>query len=150
MPIKIIRQPEHVDALAELLKGRKLPLTVSWTQGAPRTGAQNRLAQKWYSEIAAQMGDRDREEVRSECKLVFGVPILRRDDVAFCESYDRILKPLGYDEKLEAIRVFDLPVTRLLNTKQMSEYMDQVQRHWLQQGVRLTDPEMLKYEEEFL
>jgi hypothetical protein len=70
--------------------------------------------------------------------------------VAFCESYDRILKPLGYDEKLEAIRVFDLPVTRLLNTKQMSEYMDQVQRHWLQQGVRLTDPEMLKYEEEFL
>lgn len=149
MPTKIIREPIHVEALANMLRGRKLPITVTWTQGAPRSTAQNRLAQRWFTDIATQLGDQTHEDVRAECKLRFGVPILRAENEAFRLSYDRVLKALPYEQKLEAIKAFDMPVTRLMNIKQMTAFMDEMQRHWSAQGVRLTDPEALKYEQEF-
>lgn len=149
MPTKILREPGHVDALAAMLRGRKLPITVTWTQGAPRSASQNRLAQRWFTDIATQLGDQTHEDVRAECKLRFGVPILRAENEAFRLSYDRVLKALPYEEKLEAIKAFDLPVTRLMTAKQMTAFMDAMQRHWLPLGVRLTDPEALKYEQEF-
>ena len=149
MPTRIIREPRHVDALADLLRGRKLPLTVSWSQGAPRTGARNRLAQRWFTDIATQLGDRTHEEARAECKLMFGVPILRAENEAFRLSYDRVLKRLPYEEKLAAVMAFDLPVTRMMTLKQMSAFIDAMERHWRAQGVHLTDPAALKYESEF-
>lgn len=149
MPTKIIREPHHVDALANMLRGRKLPITVSWTQGAPRSNAQNRLAQRWFTDISTQLGDQTHEDVRAECKLRFGVPILRAENEAFRLSYDRVIKALPYEQKLDAIKAFDLPVTRLMTVKQMTAFMDEMQRHWSGQGVRLTDPEALKYESEF-
>ena len=149
MPTKIIRQPEHVEALAILLRGRKLPLTVSWAQGASRTSAQNRLAQRWFTDIATQLGDQTHEDVRAECKLKIGVPILRAENEAFRVSYDRTMKHLPYEDKLAAIKAFDLPVTRLMLVKQMTAFMDEMQRHWTGHGIRLTDPEALKYEQEF-
>lgn len=149
MPTKIIREPDHVDALAAMLRFRKLPITVTWTQGAPRSHAQNRLAQRWFTDIATQLGDQTHEDVRAECKMRFGVPILRAENEAFRLSYDRVIKPMPYEEKLEAIKAFDLPVTRLMTVKQMTEFMDAMQKHWSVHGVRLTDPEALKYEMEF-
>lgn len=149
MPTKIIREPIHVEALANMLRGRKLPITVTWTQGAPRSTAQNRLAQRWFTDIATQLGDQPHEDVRAECKLRFGVPILRAENEAFRISYDRVIKALPYEQKLDAIKAFDMPVTRLMTVKQMTAFMDEMQRHWTAQGVRLTDPEALKYEQEF-
>jgi len=150
MPTKIIREPGHVEALANMMRGRKLPITVTWTQGAPRSTAQNRLAQRWFTDIATQLGDQTHEDVRAECKLRFGVPILRAENEAFRLSYDRVIKSLTYEQKLEAVKAFDLPVTRLMTSKQMTAFMDEMQRHWVGQGVRLTDPEALKYEQEFM
>lgn len=149
MPTKILRDDHHVDALAILLRGRKFPLTVSWAQGAPRSSAQNRLAQRWFSDIATQLGDQTHEDVRAECKLTIGVPILRAENEAFCASYDRTMKHLPYEAKLEAVKAFDLPVTRLMSAKQMTAFMDEMQRRWTAQGIRLTDPEALRYEQEF-
>jgi hypothetical protein len=149
MPTKIIREPIHVEALANMLRERKLPITVTWTQGAPRSTAQNRLAQRWFTDIATQLGDQTHEDVRAECKLHFGVPILRAENEVFRLSYDRVIKALPYEEKLAAIKAFDLPVTRLMNVKQMTAFMDEMQRHWSGHGVRLTDPEAMKYEQEF-
>ncbi len=149
MPTKIIREPGHVDALSVLLRGRKLPLTVTWTQGAQRSHIQNRLAQRWFTDIATQLGDQTHEDVRAECKLRFGVPILRAENEAFRVSYDRVMKHLPYDQKLDAIKDFDLPVSRLMTVKQMTAFMDEMQKHCLAQGVHLTDPEALRYEQEF-
>jgi C-terminal processing protease CtpA/Prc len=149
MPTKIIRDPIHVEALANMLRGRKMPITVTWTQGAPRSTAQNRLVQRWFTDIATQLGDQTHEDVRAECKLRFGVPILRAENEAFRISYDRVIKALPYEQKLDAIKAFDMPVTRLMTVKQMTAFMDEMQRHWSAQGVRLTDPEALKYEQEF-
>lgn len=149
MPTKIIREPAHIESLAKILAGRKLPLTVTWTQGASRSDVQNRLAQRWFTDISAQLGDQTHEDVRAECKLLFGVPILRAENEAFRVSYDRSLRNLSYENKLAAIKAFDLPVTRLMTVKQMTAFMDAMHKHWTGQGVRLTDPAALKYEQEF-
>ena len=149
MPTKVIREPAHIEALANILRGRKLPLTVSWTIGAPRSGAQNRLSQRWYSDIAQQLGDQSHEDVRAECKLRFGVPILNRENEAFAIAYDKTFGPLTYEARQAAIKAFDLPVTRLMTVKNMTEYLSEVQRTYSQQGVLLTDPEALRYMEEF-
>lgn len=148
MPTRIIRNAEHADALVDILKGANMPLTVSWTQGAPRRNVQNRLAQRWFSDIAKQMQDRTREEVRAECKLRFGVPILCDENQAFRASYNRALGPLTYEQRAQAVMALDLPVTRLMTVKQMSRFMDNVQREY-SPFVQLTDPAALKYEMEF-
>lgn len=149
MPTKVIREPAHVIALANLLAGCKLPITITWTQGAARSHAQNRLAQRWFTDIATQLGDRTHEDVRAECKLTIGVPILRAENEAFRLSYDRIMKHLPYEAKLEAVKAFDLPVTRIMSSAQMTAFMDEMQRRWSAQGIRLTDPQAMIYEHEF-
>lgn len=137
------------DKLAKLLAGRKYPMTVTWTQGALRTTQQNRLAQRWFTDVANQLGDQTHDDVRAYCKLHFGVPILRAENEAFRQSYDLTMRPLPYAAKLAAVKDMDLPVTRLMTTKQQTQFMDDVQRHWSGMGIRLTDPEALKYEEGF-
>ena len=140
MPTKVIRQPEHIAALSRIFEGRKLPLTVSWSQGALRADAQNRLAQRWFTDVSLQIGDQTHEDVRAMCKLHFGVPILRAENEAFCASYDRTMKHLPYEDKLAAIKAFDLPVTRLMTVKQMSAFMDAVQQHWTAQFSSVGSP----------
>lgn len=149
MPTRILRDPDHVCQLADQLGREELPLTVSWSNGATRRNAQNRLAFQWFKDIASDRGDMTIEQVRAECKLHHGIPILRAENQAFRASYDRVLKHLPYEDKLEAIQVFDLPVTRLMTVKQMTAFLDAVQTYYISQGVLLTDPEALKYQEEF-
>lgn len=132
---------------ARVVAAGKFPVTVAMTRGEPtRREAQNRLAQRWFSDIARHRGDVAHEDVRAECKLRFGVPIMRRDSEPFRASYDPIMKHLPYEAKVAAIKAWDLPVTRLMGVKQMTEFMDAVQREYLPQGVRLTDPSDLRYE----
>lgn len=149
MPTKVLRADEDVDKLARLLSPLKKPITVSWTKGAPRSAASNRLAQRWFTDIAMQLGDQTHEEVRALCKLTIGVPILRAENEAFRLAYDRVMGELPYADKLAAIQALDLPVTRLMTLPQMTEFMDQMTRTWSAQGVRLTDPRDLMYLEEF-
>jgi len=150
MTTRVLRSSGDIDALSRLISARtKYPVTVTITQGANRSGAQNRLAQRWFSDVSRQLGDQTHEEVRTYCKLTMAVPILRAENEAFRQSYDRTMLNLTYEEKLAAIEAFDLPVTRLMVAKQMTDFMDKMQRHWSGLSVRLTDPEALKYEEEF-
>ena len=132
---------------ARIVAAGKFPVTVAVTAGEPtRRDAQNKLAQRWFTDIARHFGDVTHEDVRADCKLRFGVPIMRRDSEPFRASYDPIMKHQTYEAKVAAIKAWDLPVTRLMGVKQMTEFMDAVQREFLPQGVRLTDPEAMKYE----
>lgn len=148
MTTRIIRTNNDVAGLATFLGGRKLPVTVTITAGAKRSDAQNRLIQRWNGEITEQRGDMSFEEVRAENKLRFGVPILRRDDPAFMATYDATFRPLPYEAKIKLFVALDPAITRNLTTKQLSEYCDTLQRHYLEQGFRLTDPEAMKYGDE--
>jgi hypothetical protein len=136
------RSVKNVDELALLkvyLDQRKLPFTIEVTDGRDRSTEQNRLSHKWYKEISEQTGEAV-EDVRARCKLEIGVPILRDGLKSFRETYDRLIRPLDYADKLDLIRATDMPVTRLMNVTQMTEYMDEVFRRHSEFGVELTIP----------
>lgn len=123
------------------LEGRKLPFTVSLMDGKHRTNDQNRLQRKWVNEIAEQLGDQTPEEVRGYCKLAFGVPLLRNENEVFRISYDKIVKPLPYEQKLALMmEPFDFGVTRIMTTRQKTAYLDSIYRHFTGQGLVLTNP----------
>lgn len=150
MSTHVLRSAEDIPKLGQRLALRtKFPLTVTVTQGATQGKKQNRLAQRWYTDIARQLGDQTHEEVRAECKLDHGVPIMRAENEAFRQSWDAAMGHLTREQKLLAIEKLDIPVTRLMLAKQMTAYMNEMTRFWSRQHIHLTDPEALKYEEEF-
>lgn len=139
MVARSVKNEDDLTLLTTYLKGRKRPFTVDITDGRDRSAEQNRLAFKWYAEISDQTGE-DREDVRARCKLEVGVPILREAHGKFRATYDKLIRPLAYPEKLALIRDTEMPVTSLMNVEQMSRYMDIVFRRHAEIGVVLTVP----------
>jgi len=141
----ILTGPQDVAAIAKRADWLGYPCTVSIRRGAGRTSAQNRLAQQWAADVAAQLGDRTPEQVRGYFKLHHGVPI-RREDEAFAAVYDRILRPLPYEAKLACMMMpIDMPVTREMTKAELTRYLDSIQREFAAMDVRLTDPEELRW-----
>lgn len=139
MTTRAVKNPDDLALLKVYLDQRKRPFTVDVTDGRNRSDEQNNLSQKWYGEIAEQTGE-DREEVRARCKLEIGVPILRHGSESFRKTYDRVIRPLDYADKLDLVRDTDMPVTRLMNVGQMTEYMDAVFKRHAEFGIVLTVP----------
>jgi hypothetical protein len=130
-----------------LLEARPVPFTFTLTDGKHRSTAQNKLQHMWMAEIAQQKGDMTAEEARGYCKLTIGVPILRSENAAFAKEYDDVVKPLPYEAKLKLMMVpFDFGVTRLMTTKQKTQYLDAIAKHFGEQGIILTMPEDLRRE----
>ena len=97
-----------------------------------RTLSKNAKFNIWYNEIDKQLclpvGT-----TRCECKLYFGVPILRAEDEDFREGYDRLIKNrFTKDEKLELMRV-NFPVTSLMSNEQAGRYMETIQHYYAEQ-----------------
>lgn len=136
-------ETEHDRTMAaRLIESRAVPFTFTLTDGKHRTTAQNKLQRLWMNEIAEQKGDMKPEEVRAYCKLTIGVPILRAKNEAFREGYDRVVKPLSYEQKLSLMsEPLDMPITRIMTTAQKTEYLDGIVRHFAEQGIVLTMPD---------
>ena len=128
------------DAIGELRQqyGAKRYVSVQITAGKARTLDQNAIAHVWYEQVARELREDDAAGVKCFCKLHFGVPILRDENDEFREKYDRIIKPMRYDEKLELMEWF--PVTSLMTTPQLSKYLEKVQAHYQGRGVWLEFP----------
>ena len=139
MPHRIIRSLAEFEDFVRLGRTLKWPQTFEWRQGADRSLNQNDLQFLWANETARQRGDCDFNEVRCDWKLRHGVPILRRDNADFRAFYDRSLKHLPFEQKLVAMQF--IPVTSEMGVRQMTEYLDAVQRECAEQGIILTDPE---------
>lgn len=144
MAHRIIRTADDLAALTTLLGSLKLPITVTWAKGADRSLEQNRMQFQWAREAAEQRGDMTPEEVRCEWKLHHGVPILRAENANFQEFYDAAIKPLSYEQKLKAMRI--VGVTSEMTVRQMTQYLDIVQRECAERGIVLTDPETRRRE----
>lgn len=141
----ILTGPQDVPAIAKRADWIGYPCTVSIRAGVGRTAPQNRLAQQWASDVSAQMGDRTPEEVRGYFKLCHGVPI-RREDATFAATYDAMIKPLPYEAKLALMMSpIDLPVTRDMTVKELTRYLDSIQREFAPMGIHLTDPDELRF-----
>lgn len=132
------------DLLIKFIMSKKLPFTVSMADGKVRSLKQNKTQRLWHNEIAMQLGDRTPEEVRGECKLTLGVPILRAENEVFRVRYDAVVRPLSYEQKLAIMmEPLDMPITRLMTTRQHSAYLESIIRHYTAQGIVLTIPDDL-------
>jgi hypothetical protein len=121
-----------------------LDITQKWVIDArlfteSRTDLQNRLSHAWYGEIAKVLDSDTAEGWKCYCKLHHGVPIMRRDDAEFKQVYDNAIKGLSYEKKLKIMKI--LPVTSLMNTKQLTEYLENVQMDFTFKGVKLDFPD---------
>jgi hypothetical protein len=142
---RIIENEQARDMLVKFIVGKKLPFTSSIMDGKHRTNDQNTLQRKWVLEISAQLGDQSPEEVRGYCKLHFGVPILRNENDVFKAEYDAVIMPMPYEHKLKLMMVpFDFGVTRIMTTRQKTDYLNTMHRFYSEQGIVLTNPEDLK------
>jgi hypothetical protein len=138
---RIIENEYERKMLIRFIEEHELPMTVGISAGRRRSVEQNKLQRKWMMEIAEQLGD-DAECWRGYCKLHIGVPILRNENDDFREKYDRVIRPLSYEHKLSAMMIpLDLPVTRIMTTKQKSSYLDGIIKYFGERGVILTMPE---------
>ena len=143
----ILNGPQDVATVAARANYVGYPCTVSIREGVQRSLAQNRLAQQWAADVSAQLGDRTPEEARGYFKLRHGIPI-RREDEAYAAMYDLHIKPLPYETKLACMmEPIDFPVTRDMSIKELTRYLDSIQREFTAMGVRLTDPIALRYGE---
>lgn len=144
MTERVLETERDRQMLIAYISQQALPLTVSVEKGRKRSTEQNRLQRQWVNEIAEQLPDRSAEEWRGYCKLHFGVPIMRNASAGFCETYDEVIRPLPYEQKIKLMMApLDMPVTRLMTAKQKTQYLDDIVRHFTEQGVVLTDPDEL-------
>lgn len=133
------RALEVIERLA--LDGKAWEVAVR-RQKSKRSLRQNRLQRLWIGQAAEHLGDRTTEEIRADCKLRFGVPILCADDPAFAAKYEKMVRNLSYEEKIEIMsEPFDFPVTRLMSTAQMARYNDAMARYFEGLGVNLFYPQ---------
>jgi hypothetical protein len=142
MTSRVIETELDRSALTKFLAAQKPPFTVNVTKGRKRSLGQNKLQRLWLNEISEQLGDQTSEEIRGYCKLTMGVPILRAENEEFRAQYDKHVKGLPYESKLAfMMEPLDFPVSRLMTTKQKTQYLDEVCRHFAEQGLLLTQPQ---------
>ena len=143
MTTHIINSPESLQRFIGMIRqewGDHKFLRVSVRTGKDRSLDQNAITHVWYEQISRELREDTPEGVKCECKLRFGVPILRATDQEFREMYDAAIKHhLDYDQKLRAMRY--LPVTSLMTKRQLSQYMEDMQREYATRGVILTVPD---------
>lgn len=114
-------------------------LRVAAKVGKARSIPQNAIQYAWYTQVALE--DRsmsDVEHIRF-CKFTFGLPILCAADPEYRAMCRRLLGPLDYECRQEAMDHF--PVTRLMTKGQLSAYLEAMQGHYADKGVWLQFPE---------
>lgn len=104
-----------------------------------RSAEQNALMWKWLTIIGAELGN-TKDEQHDIYKLMFLVPIFIRDNQDYAEMW-RTVSALGSYEAMLKREILKLTSTTQANVKQMSEYLDDIQRNAAELGIRLPAPE---------
>lgn len=129
---------DAIGKVREAFKDRRY-FTLTFKFGKGRSLDQNAISHAWYEQVARELREDDARGVKRFCKLHFGIGILRAEDEEFRESYDAVIKHhLSYEQKLVAMDM--LPVTSRMTTKQISQYMQDMQDHYRMKGVCLEFP----------
>jgi len=138
------RLMELCTRLTEAFRQHKY-LVVSVRPGKDRSLDQNQLWFGMYKRVALTLEQGNQEEIRAYCKLMFGVPIMRRDDGRFAAGWDRYFADKSFSEQLFLMGPNPLfgpdgfPVTRLFGTKQGCEYTDTIADYYVPKGVFFGD-----------
>ena len=118
--------------------GKHKFLRLNVKKGVDRSLSQNAISHVRYAQIARELREENTMGWRCYCKLHHGVPILRAEDTDFREFYDGSLKLLPYEKKLQAMKF--VPVTSIMTTEQLSNYLEEVQQDFRGRGVMLEFP----------
>ena len=106
-----------------------------------RKQAQNRLAHKWYQEVADQGGEYTPQEVKCRAKHHFAVPILVVDDPVFAAAWEKAIQSFPtYESQCDELLVF-FPATSLMTVKQMTRFLTMFQSK-MSRKYKLTDPKV--------
>lgn len=129
---------DAIGKVREAFKDRRY-FTLTFKFGKGRSLNTNALSHAWYEQVARELREDDARGVKRFCKLHFAIPILRAEDEEFRDSYDRAIKfTMSYEQKLAIMDI--LPATSLMTTKQISQYMQDMQDHYRTKGVCLEFP----------
>lgn len=111
-----------------------------------RSNEANALYWKWISIIAAHLGT-SKDELHEYYKFRFAIPILCRDDPGFNKMMQAVKAASDHPENKWLLKrvCMELSTTKL-NTKQMSEYMTEVEQHALSLDIRLPHPDDRRFE----
>ena len=131
-----VTNKESLEFLLKDLNERKKPFVVELLP-AHRSIPQNRLFYLMYDIIGKQLYGGDSEQARNECKLTIGVPILRRDSAEFTKTYDRLIKPATYEDKLSAMEF--ISVSSIFDKEQGSEYVTKMFDTYAQKSVKWSE-----------
>jgi len=99
-----------------------------------RSLPQNSLWAVWYNQIGKELGQTP-AEVKQECKLNYGVPILQAEDEGFRRIWEAKFANDTYEQKLYMMKY--LPVTSLFNRGQGSVYTETLQREYAKMNIVL-------------
>jgi hypothetical protein len=67
---------------------------------------------------------------------------MKYESPEWAELYDRIIKPLPYEDKLKMMMVpMDFPVTRCMSSKGKHEYLNQMHDYYIGLGFIITEPD---------
>ncbi len=140
----VLEGKPDIDRLAKRIEAISIwPLEVSVSsKEASRTTKQNRTLHMWFADISAALCDTTKEEVKANCNLVYGRPLLAESDPEWSSAFGYIFENLSMPAKLKAIRVLDIPFTRKMSVKQLNSYMEQMRRDYAEMGISLRDPDM--------
>ena len=144
---RVIYTPDDIDRLCRFLHAQPMPMTVSARKGAKRSHPQNATVHAWFGQIAAETGQ-TAAEVKAECKLRYGLPIMAAECHAWVAEWEGCYRALPYHAQVKLFEL--LPMTSKMTTRQMSAFMDAVQKEYRAQGIDLIDPEARKYEAEMM
>ena len=106
-----------------------------------RSLPQNDISHAWYLELAKQ-GDMTFDEYRTYCKYKFGLAIMLSGDDEQKATFQRVMKSISYEDRLAIVS--KMAVTSTFKKSEMAQYLDEMQRHFTQQGFILTNREEMK------
>jgi len=101
---------------------------VTVNDGKKRSIEQNFVSHGWYAKVSKEEGEYTPEQIKCLCKYHFALPILRAEDPVYNEWCCNVIDQLSYENRVEAMKY--TPATSLMTTKQLSSYMEHIQRHY--------------------
>ena len=105
-----------------------------------RTLNQNALLHVWFGEIAHWHGDRDAKQVKGEMHHAYALDIRLRDP-QFNWIWKHSGARLNYEQQCGLLASETLNVSSAMTTKELTEYMSAIERHYAQLGLALKVPE---------
>lgn len=105
-----------------------------------RTTNQNSLLHVWFDQIAKHDGDKTAKDVKGECHHKWALNIRLRDD-QFAWVWARTGALLPYEKQCSLLASETLGISSRMTTKELKEYLDEIERHYRPRGVPLVNPE---------